>query len=508
MNNDIKAVSIKIGQKMYETFSALPNTFAHALADFVDNAVQSYVDSKDNLLKIDAKYRLRIDVDIEWDEITQTAKKIIIRDNAAGMDEPHFLKAFIPAERPEEDEGLHEFGMGMKTAALWLGDVYSVRTKSYLERVERTVLFNQQEVVAEELLEIPVQQKEVNDLSHYTVIEITNLRPNNAPKRRTISSCMEELGSIYRQFLRREEIDIYVCGIKVEYEDQPILETPYYKDPKGKSIVWKQTGEVSILQYKARYTVGLLRTMSSKYNEIVLLRRGRVIIGAGEHKQYYNKDLCGQEGSPQDRRFFAEIELEGFKVSFNKNNINDQENLDALLRVIASELHNQPMDILRQGKEYREDKIIKAAKQLVKQHTQSKKQTITYIPDEVTARVDEKINVIQQPNMAFSPVEKVDGYEENYEICGESYRLEVQLVKGAEWPDAFWTDISRISEHIIICKINMEHTFFQHFGQPKGDVIAILKAITMAKFTAQKEGKEQIDDLPEYINNYLQKIKV
>ena len=54
MSNVIKTVSIKIGQKMYGTFYSLPNTFAHALADFVDNAVQSYVDSKTNLRAIDS----------------------------------------------------------------------------------------------------------------------------------------------------------------------------------------------------------------------------------------------------------------------------------------------------------------------------------------------------------------------------------------------------------------------------------------------------------------------
>ncbi|MBR4453070.1 MAG: ATP-binding protein [Bacteroidales bacterium] len=508
MSNVIKTVSIKIGQKMYGTFYSLPNTFAHALADFVDNAVQSYVDSKTNLRAIDSNYRLRVDIDIDWAPDTNQAQLIVIRDNAGGMDAPHFEKAFMPAERPEDDEGLHEFGMGMKTAALWLGSVYSVRTKSYHEKVERKIIFDQNEVIREELLELPVEQKQIDDQSHYTEVCISQLT-DNAPKRHYLSSCIEEIASIYRQFLRKDEIDIYICGNKLSYEEQEVLDTPYVKNPHGESIKWRFNGEVRFMQYKAKYTVGLLRSMSTKYNGIVLLRRGRVIIGATDNQHYDIKELCGSIGSPRYKRFFAEISIEGFDVSFNKNTVNDKENLDALLRLIASELHNKQYDILKQGDDYRENAAIKNATKLIKKHNQTKRPApVTYFPEEVDERAAEKVKQELTKTTTSEPVEKVGSYIETYNICGQIYNLNVDFVENSENPDAFWTDVSKETEHILTCKINLGHVFFQHFGQPKEDLIAIIKALIMAKFTAKKEGKDDIKDVYELINIYLEKIKV
>ena len=59
-----ETVSIQIGQQMYDTFASLPNTLAHALADFVDNAVQSYLDTRDQIYQFDPSYRLRIDINV------------------------------------------------------------------------------------------------------------------------------------------------------------------------------------------------------------------------------------------------------------------------------------------------------------------------------------------------------------------------------------------------------------------------------------------------------------
>lgn len=39
----------------------------------------------------------------------------------------------------------------------------------------------------------------------------------------------------------------------------------------------------------------------------------------------------GAQGTFKYKRLFGEIEVEGFNVSFNKNDIPDRENLDALL---------------------------------------------------------------------------------------------------------------------------------------------------------------------------------
>ena len=45
-DNMINTVSITIGTTMYGRFEDLPNTTSHILAEFIDNALQSYRDNR------------------------------------------------------------------------------------------------------------------------------------------------------------------------------------------------------------------------------------------------------------------------------------------------------------------------------------------------------------------------------------------------------------------------------------------------------------------------------
>ena len=65
-------------------------TTAEAIAEFVDNSVQSYIDNKDNLLKINKNYKLEV-------EIVCTPTTITIRDNAAGIEDKVFQLALKTA---------------------------------------------------------------------------------------------------------------------------------------------------------------------------------------------------------------------------------------------------------------------------------------------------------------------------------------------------------------------------------------------------------------------------
>ena len=110
-NQNISSVDITIGANMYGRIPDLPNTPSHVLAEFVDNALQSSRDKKEKLLAVDSEYRLRIDIDFEWDGNTNQATAIIITDNAGGIDASNYTKTFKLANTPENNEGLNEFGM-------------------------------------------------------------------------------------------------------------------------------------------------------------------------------------------------------------------------------------------------------------------------------------------------------------------------------------------------------------------------------------------------------------
>ena len=117
----IERVSIRIKTNVYSSFRALPNKPAMAISEFVDNAIASYEKNKE-ILKSEEGYQLRV-------EITLTPDSIVVADNAAGIAESDYVRAFEPANIPKDNKGLNEFGMGLKTAAIWLADEWSVKSK-------------------------------------------------------------------------------------------------------------------------------------------------------------------------------------------------------------------------------------------------------------------------------------------------------------------------------------------------------------------------------------------
>ena len=76
-----------------------------ALAEFVDNALQSYLDNEHRLQSLvppAGPLIVRIDI-----EATGT-NRITIRDNAGGIAEAQYERAFRPAALPVDSSGLSE----------------------------------------------------------------------------------------------------------------------------------------------------------------------------------------------------------------------------------------------------------------------------------------------------------------------------------------------------------------------------------------------------------------
>src|SRR5579875_1967890 len=113
-----------------------------ALAEFVDNAIASYQANEQALKKLHGNH-FQLEVNIE---INDAENKITIRDNAAGIGEADYPRAFRAAEIPTDTSGLSEFGMGMKSASCWFSDLWSVRTTALGEEVEKTVRFDMNKI--------------------------------------------------------------------------------------------------------------------------------------------------------------------------------------------------------------------------------------------------------------------------------------------------------------------------------------------------------------------------
>ena len=151
----VKTVSIRPGVSVLSVLRHLNYKPWFALAEFVDNAVQSYRVSRKELEALHGtsfKLQVRIDIDA-----TRPAR-ISIKDNAAGIARGEFPRAFRPAAIPTDRSGLSEFGMGMKSAACWFAPRWSVRTKALGEPVERTIRFDVERIVHDQIEELAIDE--------------------------------------------------------------------------------------------------------------------------------------------------------------------------------------------------------------------------------------------------------------------------------------------------------------------------------------------------------------
>ncbi|MBE6331701.1 MAG: hypothetical protein E7070_05295 [Bacteroidales bacterium] len=511
--NTIESVNISIGSNLYGRFENFANTASNVLAEFVDNALQSYRDNKEKLHAENPDYHFSVHIEFIREEFTGNLLEIRVIDNAAGISSEKYIYAFEPARKPSDDKGLNEFGMGLKTAACWLGDYWTVTTKALGEDEERVFRFDLNQVTANDLRSLPVQNIPCEKTKHYTIISIKQFTKNAPTNNNGIIKIKKDLASIYRLSLKRDEMRLVVDEELLEYKEPEILKAPYYKTPDGPVLEWRKDIVFEFDRYKAHGFIGILKEMSSTNNGFVLLRRGRVVVGAEDGQRYFPKSLCGNVGSPRYKRMFGELELEGFNVSFNKNDILDKENLDALMEALQSKIHTKDFDLYAQAEGYRLDEHQKLAKRLIKSHDTSAKQN--RVPIEITTSKGQN----GLPTSLFSEAEMVPERKveeelslsygvtkDDYTIDGINYTLEVSLDHSNN-TDLVWLDMKKENNHIIICRINLNHILFKRLGQPNDTVIAILKTIAIAKYTAKK-GENSAIEMMNYFNDYIRKTKV
>ena len=206
----MKKVSIATKPLVYSTFRYINNHVWHAIGEYVDNSIQSYLDHQDLLKKINPHNKLRVSInfDIDNDIIT-------IQDNAFGIDASKFDRAFELANVPLDASGLNEFGMGLKVSSIWLSNLWSVETSAYGEPTKKIVTFDLDEVVENEETELNVIEEPCDKDLHYTIVKLQKLSQNK-PTGRQIQTIIKHLGSIYTKFIRKNILELQVNGEIVE----------------------------------------------------------------------------------------------------------------------------------------------------------------------------------------------------------------------------------------------------------------------------------------------------
>ncbi len=348
IDESIAAVPIRPGVSVLSILRHLNYKTWFALAEFVDNAVQSYVVNKERLEELHgSNFRLKVDITIE----PTAPSRIVIRDNAAGIARADFPRAFRPAAIPPDRSGLSEFGMGMKSAACWFAPRWSVRTKALGEATERMVRFDVDKIVRDQLEELEIDETPSLPNVHFT--EVILYDPHHLPAGRTVGKIKDHLTDIYRVYVRDDILELRFNDDLLEYTPPRILSAPYVRKPEEGSKEWRREIKFDLGGgLSAHGFAGLMDPMNTSRSGFALFRRGRLIEGSGD-EGYRPPFIFGQPGNFKWRRLFGELHLEGFDVSHTKDGFRWDENEQPFLELLREELDNDDLPMLRQADLYR-----------------------------------------------------------------------------------------------------------------------------------------------------------
>jgi hypothetical protein len=313
---------------VYRIFRAMHYRPWYAIAEFVDNSLESYLMNKERLRRAEPRYRLRVTVKTEDD----AAGHLWVEDNAAGIAEDRYPEAFAAAaERSEKfleerakAKGLGRANQGLKAAATWMAANWEVTSAAIGEDFTWTIRFDVPKILREQRESLdPIASRKAKS-THGTTVHMWDLTEQGRgvfqPKTKTALKAY--LASMYRRFLRTGELSFIFDRVPLEPPEVDFLEEVAWGRVEGENravgsrkVLWRKDVEVQFGHPKRIHTaggwVGLRASLSRKdnTNNLPLFRLDRLILGPGGTETNRPQALFGGEGSHRYLRMVGEIDI-------------------------------------------------------------------------------------------------------------------------------------------------------------------------------------------------------
>lgn len=496
---------------MYAAFARLNYKPWYAIAEFVDNALQSFLASRARLAEAGTT-RLRVEVRLE-------PGLIRVSDNAAGIRLSEMDRAFAPALPPPDRTGLSEFGIGMKAAACWFANRWVVRTSAIGDAVEREVIFDVPEIVERGTEQLAVRQRPARAADHFTVIELTDLRVQ--PKGRTVGKIREHLASIYRQFLRRGDLELFFNTLSASenlvHAEPEILRAPYFRTPDAAPVAWRKEIDMDVGEGQRLWGwAGLLATASTTRAGLAVFRRDRLIEGSVD-ETWRPERIFRTPNTYTYQRLVGELQVEGFNVSHTKDGIQWGDVEEDVLDLLHELIDDDEMPLIRQAEGHR---VRKRARDIKSGFGQS---AVDSTGDALSRRAQPVIQEqIEQP--AEEPASEPP-LEEPEAVTAERmvrlrprddhrvWNVTIQVVRerSEEWytcraPARMAEDDGQETWGMVI-RLNLDHPFSELFLNESEavltPVVRIVAGLALAETTAREAGTRHAGRVRRHFNDLL-----
>ena len=354
-------VDVSPEMRIYRILQHLNYNLETAFSEFIDNSIQSFLENKNTLITIGGESFPKLKISIE---ISTHKQSIIIKDNAAGIhrkDIARALKLGVDIGTVHSHDSLSVYGIGMKSAAIWFSDDWSITTSAIGIREKLNFNFNLNDLLKNNETDADVVPLEAGIDEHYTEIVLRNQIRTESKEhyQETIIPFIEET---FHKFSDFTTIEFYYDDMLLKANNKKVLtelpETLVYPPVDGKGQIKSKTLVRWYLpldfEYQERKVHGfiMIRKVGS-YGQpgVRLLRNNRVIEGTSVY-QNFPKALIKSKNKYSAQRIYGEFHLDSFPVDFMKTNFNEnlKDFYSALNQKLTTEYH---VNIFYQAENFR-----------------------------------------------------------------------------------------------------------------------------------------------------------
>ena len=531
MSSSLKdTVPIRPGIGLYALFPSLRYTPWVALGEMVDNSIQSYQEHREELIALNGPaYKLRIEINFSGGE----NPTIQIIDNAAGIYTKDIQRAFTPAMPRENQQGIGQYGIGMKSSACWYAKYFTVRTRALGEPFSRTVTFDIPKIISDELYELDIEKEDVtNPKAHGTRILMRNLN-QPIPMAGAASRVRSYLRSMYRDFLRTGELILMINGEVQEVTTTNWLKQPYWPTDRGptddKVVEWIKDFEIELNEShvpdpdkandkppKVRGWVGILDKGATKKAGLALVWRRKVVQGGGNLAEspddlYRPGIIFGGSNSFERQRVLGELDVSELKVtSFKDAVVWKQGQEEELLKKIKVELNSGSNPLLKMAKNFRAVENSKDTnakiEETVDEVVESAIRALIDTNSEDGIGIDFELNTkdeMPEPDRT----NKTSVYQKVLTLIPQ-FKSNIVLELKSQGDDLSWLRVKQSSDQKKwTVTVNRDHPFMQSFTVADPDsldpVLRIALAIAIAEIQGLSSGYESAGFMRLAINDLL-----
>ena len=475
----------------------------YALAELVDNALDSYLHHERRLRHADGEsYRLRIVIEV----VSTDGGYIRVWDNAAGINTSNYQRAFVTAEPPTDSAGLSQFGIGMKSASCWFARQWSVRTTALGENIERRIEFDVPKIIRQQDDTLHPTVYPARDADHFTEVRLWNL--HKPPQTQTIGKMKRHIASMYRNFLRSGVVQITFNGEDLAFEEPAVLRAPYYRDATGVPVEWRSNVDLTLFSgARVRGFVAIRERGSTKMAGLALFRHRRLVVGSDD-EAYRPPEIFGPSNSYAYQRVFGELELDDFAVSHTKDGFIWGEQETEFLSALRTHLDSGPLPLLQQAEKYR---ARQASSDAASAATRAAGATAAALAG-AEHLLEEQIDAVpstRPPAEDYGSTEVASTRKLQLEVKGVTWNVTIDTTTDPSATD--WVKVRELvhesHERQLGILFSVSHPFTQRFGGTTAaeveGLVRIAVGLAMAETVARESGVRMAGAVMRNLNELL-----